>query len=86
MVQASKETSNASFPKKLNASKNTQVSAYELSFIYHKFSYFVPDDKIKRYVKEILNKPVEVEYFLNKSDESEIRVSLLKPLEQHNQH
>lgn len=34
-------------------------------------------------MKELLNKPVEVEYFVTKSVEYEVRAKILKPLEQH---
>lgn len=55
--------------------------------IYHsyvkKVSHLILDDKLKRYVKYFFNKPVESEYFVTKSTESEEGIKFLKPLEQH---
>lgn len=67
--------------RSLNASKNAQAYAQDLSFICKKVSYLVPNDKLNRYVKYFLNKPVEAEYFVNKFGETEIQVSFLKPFE-----
>ncbi|KAI5418922.1 hypothetical protein KIW84_043229 [Lathyrus oleraceus] len=68
-----KETFDARSARSLNASKNAQAYAQDLSFICKKVSYLVPNDKLNRYVKYFLNKPVEAEYFVNKFGETEIQ-------------
>lgn len=51
---------------------NVQASCQNLYFICQKVNHLIPDDKLMRYVKEFLSKPVKVEYFVNKPSEIEV--------------
>lgn len=82
-IQASKDTSDARLPKTSNERKNTQAPSQDLSFIYQKVHHYAFYDKLKRYVKEFLNKTVESEYFVNKLVKSEIIIKFLEPLGEH---
>lgn len=39
-----------------------------------------PNNKLMRYIEEFLNKPIEFEYYVNRSAEFELEVNFLKPL------
>lgn len=85
-MQASKETPNAYVPCAQSMQSNVQVSAsishnQKLSAIYHKVSHMPPEIKLHRHVDSFLNKPMEVEYYMDRNGESKVKLKFLKSFE-----
>lgn len=49
----------------------------------HKVKHLFPEENLKLYFEKFLNKPIEPDYYVNKSAKVDLRVKFLQPFAEH---
>lgn len=79
-IQASKDSPGIQVTKNasMQSTKNQTISS-----ICRKVKHMWPEENLKLYSKKFLNKPIEHEYYVDKTAEVDLRVKFLKPFSNH---
>lgn len=59
--------------------KNSSSSNQAISALCYKVKHLLSEDSLKVYSEKFLNKPIELEYYVDTSSEIEFRAKFLKP-------
>lgn len=80
-MQESKDSYDGKMSKK--SSKNSSSSNQAISALCYKVKHLLSEDSLKVYSEKFLNKPIELEYYVDTSSEIEFRAKFLKPFPDH---